>query len=390
MFGKIDAPLNDKLNNVKWGEFRVGDLFEVKTSKSIDEGKLLVSDVKCNNFIEFVGRTREKNGVKGYVPIGDLPPNEENVISVTQVGTITAHLRTHRWYASQNIFILRPKISCLFSLFVLTSIRKSLNSNFSDGYSNYPTLETLRNLIIILPISADNEIDYDFINTFVLNTEYDEINKLNTYLKTNTLNNCDLTEKEINVIDVFQSIKWKKYRIGDLFAKVKTKKVPYKAADLPTSPNEPFVLPCLTSSFNNQGLNYYTIRDNATILKNVISIPSNSDVYRAYFQSQEFTVLSDAYAIQWNYNDNALTPNQYLFMVLCINKITDLPIYSYKNKLGGWNIVKDKYIQLPLRNGNIDLNYMELLIQSLKKIMIKDVVEYANKKIAKTKEEVEE
>ena len=65
-------------------------------------------------------------------------------------------------------------------------------------------------------------------------------------------------------------------------------------------------------------------------MKHVISIPSNSDVYRAYYQSREFTVLSDAYAIRWKNEAEIITSNQYLFMVMCINKVTDLPIYSYK------------------------------------------------------------
>lgn len=142
------------------------------------------------------------------------------------------------------------------------------------------------------------------------------------------------------------------------------------------------MLPCLTSSFNNQGLNYFAPKDGATILKNVISIPSNSDVYRAYFQTNEFTVLSDAYAIHWNYNDIKLTPNQYLFCVQCINKVTDLTIYSYKNKLGGWNVVKNKYIKLPIKNGESDYKIMDALVSAVKKLVIKDVVLYLDSKIA--------
>lgn len=67
-------------------------------------------------------------------------------------------------------------------------------------------------------------------------------------------------------------------------------------------------------------------------------------------------------------------------MVMCINKITDLPIYSYKNKLGGWNVIKDKYILLPEKNGEIDFEFMHSFISALEKLAIKDVVEYANDK----------
>ena len=124
-------------------------------------------------------------------------------------------------------------------------------------------------------------------------------------------------------------------------------------------------------------------------MKDVITIPQNSDVYRAYYQSNEFTVLSDAYAMDWIYDDSKLTRNQYLFMVMCINKVTDLPIYSYKNKLGGWNVVKDKYILLPKTNGKIDLDFMNDFISAIIKLTIKDVVIYADKKINATKNVVE-
>lgn len=140
------------------------------------------------------------------------------------------------------------------------------------------------------------------------------------------------------------------------------------------------MLPCLTSSFQNQGLNYYAPKVGATIINNVISLPSNSDVYRAYYQSKDFTVLSDSYAIQWKLTEHKITPNQYLFMVMCINKVTDLPIYSYKNKLGGWNVVKRKQINLPQKNGKIDFDFMERLISAVRKRVIKDVVLYTDRK----------
>lgn len=110
----------------------------------------------------------------------------------------------------------------------------------------------------------------------------------------------------------------------------------------------------------------------ATILKNVISIPSNSDVYRAYYQPFEFTVLSDAYAIQWNMDERVLLPEQYLFFVSSINKVTNLPIYSYKNKLGGWNVVKDKWIQLPVEGEQINYELMKQVISALQKLVIQE------------------
>ena len=71
-------------------------------------------------------------------------------------------------------------------------------------------------------------------------------------------------------------------------------------------------------------------------------------------------------------------------MVTCINKVTDLPIYSYKNKLGGWNVVKNKEIILPINDcEQPDLAMMNNFINAIQKLLIKGVVEYTNNKLKK-------
>ena len=214
------------------------------------------------------------------------------------------------------------------------------------------------------------------------------IRELSAYLTVSGLSDTKLSESEEAELLQFKNLQWQEFRIGDLFSKVSTEKLPYKAGNLPKEPTHENTLPCLTSSFNNQGLNYFVPREGATILKDVISIPSNSDVYRAYYQSREFTVLSDAYAVQWNVRDTALSAKQHLFIVSCINKVTDLPIYSYKNKLGGWNVVQDKSILLPVKDGKPDYAAMDAFISAVQKLVIKDVVQYADTRIAATKKTV--
>ena len=223
------------------------------------------------------------------------------------------------------------------------------------------------------------------MESFIRELEEERIRELSAYLTVSGLADATLTANERYALECFDKLEWKEFRMGDLFDRVSTAKLPYKAADLPKEPTAENPLPCLTSSFMNQGLNYYVPKEKATVLKHVISIPSNSDVYRAYYQSNDFTVLSDAYAIRWNWNDKKISAQQYLFMVACINQVTDLPIYSYKNKLGGWNVVQDKYIMLPVRDGVPDYEAMQDFISAVQKLVIKDVVKYAGKKIGATK-----
>lgn len=157
---------------------------------------------------------------------------------------------------------------------------------------------------------------------------------------------------------------WGEVRIGDLFDKVNSAKLPYKARELPTEQTKECTLPALTSSFVNQGLSRFVPAAGATILSRVITIPSNSDVYRSYFHPHEFTVLSDAYAIRWNGPDE-ISDRAYVFLTICINKVTNLPLYSYKQKLGGWNVVRDKRIAVPICGDSLDFSLMESVVAEL-------------------------
>ena len=139
----------------------------------------------------------------------------------------------------------------------------------------------------------------------------------------------------------------------------------YKTKDLPSKITENYCLPALTAGIENQGLNNYVPSDGATVLKNVISISANgANTGATFYQSREFTVLQDAYAIQWIYNDNALTANQFLFITSCIAK-TIYGNYEWTNK-AGWERIKRNIIFLPqTSDSKIDFDFMESFIAEL-------------------------
>ncbi len=324
------------------------------------------------------------NGQKGFINEDEKFLNEGNTISFGQ-DTATMFYQETPYFTGDKIKILKAKdkrFNKKNAQFFLSTMMKSFSS-FSWGSSSF-NVNIIKKQKITLPI-LKNEIDFDFMESFIAELETERVSELESYLTATGLKDCELTEEEERAIKSFNEVEWKEYQMKYLFEKINTKKLPYKAKELPKEPTGKYILPCLTSSFMNQGLNYFAPKENATILENVISIPSNSDVYRAYFQSREFTVLSDAYAIKWIYDNRELSKNQYLFTVPCINEVTDLPKYSYKNKLGGWNVVRNKSISLPIKNNKPDYEFMETLISAIHKLVIKDVVLYANRKIDATK-----
>lgn len=310
---------------------------------------------------------------------------DKDTITIDMFGYAFFRQFKYKVVTHARVFSLVPKIKFSKTIgLVITSALGFLPTLF--GYENMCSWNKIKDFNIQLP-TKNGQIDFDFIESFVAELEAQRLAKLEDYLNITGLKDYKLKDVEISAIDNLKKVKWQELKIGDYFERVKTKKLPYKAKELPKEPTGEYILPVLTSSFMNQGLNYFAPKTGATIIKNVISIPSNSDVYRSYYQSREFSVLSDAYAIEWKDKNKNLSPNVYLFFVSCINKVTDLPIYSYKNKLGGWDVVKNKYIKLPVdSNGEIDFNYMENLTQAIKKLVIKDVVIYSDKKSKVTKD----
>jgi hypothetical protein len=381
----MNASLNEKLRNVEWGEYRIGDLFEIQPTKyyRLSNEEIITID----GTIPLVSNASVENGVMGFSNLGALNKGNSISCSDTTLGAETMFYQKSDYIGYQHIQSFTPKFEPFnqeIACFIISASHVA-TSNGQYDYGNKFNREAMRKTKIFLP-TKNNKIDFNFMEAFVAELEAERVAELAAYLKVSGLDNYELSSKEEQAIQNFENIEWKTFRMGALFEKIETKKLSYKAGDLPERMSGKYTLPCLTSSFQNQGLNYYVPREGATVLKDVISIPSNSDVYRAYFQSNEFTVLSDAYAIHWIYNDANLLPSQYLFMVSCINKVTDLPIYSYKNKLGGWNVVKNKFIQLPVKDGLPDYAFMEVLISAIKKLSIKDVVMYKERKIQATKD----
>ena len=354
----------------------------------IEQGRRLKKDDQQKGEIPFVMSGTTNQGMVGYIanPIASFPANS---ITVDIFGN--TFYRDYAFGAGDdtgvywNDDVQYPRRAMLF---MTALIGKSLEGKYSYGHK----LRSSQSLdfFISLPQTKSKKIDFTFMEHFVRELEESRLRELEAYLLATGLNDYLLTSNDHAILSQFVKLRWQEFRMEDLFERAETTKLPYNAKSLPKQPIGKNTLPCLTSSFMNQGLNYYVPREGATILNNVISIPSNSDVYRAYYQPDDFTVLSDAYAIRWKDKNVSIKPNQYLFMVACINKVTNLPIYSYKNKLGGWNVVKDKYIVLPATDDNQpDLAVMEQLIIVMQKIAIADVAKYTSQNLEATRQVIE-
>lgn len=340
--------------------------FDIQKTHINDRGDFVITAGLTNNGV--LGKTDVKAKIF-----------EANTITIDMFGSAFYRQFRYKMVTHARVFSLSPKfvMNVERGLFLTNSL-KFFESYF--GYENMCSWEKIKNLFICLPITLTGEIDFDFMEGFIRELEEERVRELKFYLDVTELKDYTMTASEQYALNSFDSFDWREYRIGNLFEKIKTNTLHYKAKELPSTAKTDFDLPALTAGIQNQGLNNFVPRKNATILKNVISISANgANTGATFYQSKEFTVLQDAYAINWVYSDEVLTDDKYLFFVGAIAK-TIYGNYEWTNK-AGWERIKNDKISLPTKKGEPDYDTMETFISAVKKLVIKDVVQYADNKI---------
>ena len=162
-----------------------------------------------------------------------------------------------------------------------------------------------------------------------------------------------------------------------MFRKAKVNTLKYKASQLPSFATKECPLPALTAGIQNQGLNNYVPIEGATILKNVITISANgANTGATFYQTKEFTVLQDSYAIEWIDQSVNLSDNDYLFIVGAISKAI-YGTYEWTNK-AGWERIKGNKIKLPMKNNIIDFDFMNSFVAELEALRVAELEAYLN------------
>lgn len=173
-----------KVDTREWGEFRVGELFEVKISKSVDKGGLEFAE---DGEYDFIGRTPLNNGIQGRLNKLKFEANQEGTYSIAQIGMHVCQYRERKWYASQNIFVLTPfaEKSHKANKFIATIITRYLDCAYGkDTYATYPTAKTLPHLKIKLPVDKTGQPDWAYMEEYMRKMERKTEGMLNQFVST--------------------------------------------------------------------------------------------------------------------------------------------------------------------------------------------------------------
>lgn len=193
--GKIDAPLDKKLQGVKWGEFKIGDLFEINPTKYYR----LQNDeiISQTGTIPLVSNSSTDNGVMGFSELKALNKGNTITCSDTTLGADTMYYQAIDFIGYSHIQHLVPKFSPFnkaIASIIISACRVSTSKKYD--YGNKFNREAMKNTTIHLPITTSGEIDFEFMESFIAELEAERIAELEAYLLATGLTDYILTAEE--------------------------------------------------------------------------------------------------------------------------------------------------------------------------------------------------
>ncbi|NOJ65356.1 restriction endonuclease subunit S [Helicobacter pylori H13-1] len=407
------GPLSSQLNAIKWGEFKLGDLFEIEKTLSFNKDALTQGQD-----YDYITRTSQNQGVLqtiGFVNAENLNPPFTWSLGLLQMDFF---YRKKSWYAGQFMRKITPK----------TEIENKINSRIAHYFTTLlnalkrPLLsvlvrdidKTFREQKIQLPLKPTaktqtlDDIDFNFMEKFIAELEQCRLAELEqcrlaeleAYLKATGLSNTTLSSDEENALNLFNGknsmggntpcgLTWQSFKLGDLFEVLSSKKIYHantiKIHDTQIENSYPYVVRAAT----NNGIKGFIIDDPTfTNEKNTLSFAQ--DTFTVFYQKQPYFTGNKVKILKPKF---AFKSPKILYFISAILQFILKPL-TWGLGSTAESIAEFKF-SLPLKPTantqtlkDIDFHFMCTFINALMKQTIQGVVQYSSAKIQATKEAI--
>ncbi len=336
---------------------------------------------------DYVTRTSQNQGIlqtTGFV----------NELNINSAGTWSLGLlqmdffyRNRKWYAGQFVRKIIPKHDLKLTSRVILYFSSLLNKQKLKLLSVLvrDVDETFKNIVINLPINENKEIDYNFIEAFIAELEAQRIAELEAqriaeleaYLSATGLKDYKLTVAEQSALETYASLEFKDFDITQIFTVKNTGNI--LSRDIVENSGD---TPYLCASADNNAVSSY-IDYNKDFIDSGNCVFIGGKTFVVTYQENDF-YSNDSHNLVLYPKENTYRDkiNQF-YLATCVNKSLKHK-YSWGDSISSTKIKKDK-ISLPVKDGEPNYEIMKDFISATQKLVIKDVVHFADSKIEATK-----
>lgn len=164
-------------------------------------GDFDIQQIHLNDKGEFVVRSGDNNcGIIGKTDI-DAKIIKENTITIDMFGSVYFRDFKFKMVTHARVFalhFLERELTREQGLFIVSQLFY-LKAKFS--YSNMASWKKVKDIKISLPINENEQIDFDFMESFIAELEAERVRELEAYLKATGLTDTTLTQAEQKAIE---------------------------------------------------------------------------------------------------------------------------------------------------------------------------------------------
>ena len=325
----------------------------------VDDGEIPVysSDTSNNGIIGYTNREAEF-----------IVSHENPIYLVFGDHTRSLNIVFHSFNVTDNVKVLSLKDS--YSIKILLYIISSWQKGVPNlGYSRHWSIA--KKVLFKVPVK-NGVIDFAFMENFIAELEAERIAELEAYLSATGLQDYLLTVEEEKALKEFDNWKFEEFTYQSIFNKIIQGRRLRKEDQI--SGTIPFVMAGTT----NTGVVNYISNPVASFPKNSITI----DIFgNTFYRNYDFGAGDDT-GVYWN-DKKQYSKEIMLYYTTTMNKSL-VGKFSFGKKLRSSQSLDFKMI-LPSTKGEPAYAYMEVFIKAVQKLVIKDVVQYAERKVAATR-----
>jgi len=378
--GKVDAPLNEKLEKVKWGEYKIAEVLEWQTQKEIDPLKLEELKDETEMIYPFYGQATINNGIISHHQLTNKVLNNKG-----GKPTILIHSNNQNIVYLETPFYLKDghgatsvlqseKLTKTNQMFIVAAIQKIIESKFS--YNNKATKIELKKTLVQLP-TRNGKIDFDFMESFIKDLEAEHIMKVKAYLSATGLKNYSLTVQEQQVLEDFEKgkIAFHGFNIEDLFEINPTKYYRLNNDDIIFENGR---VPLISNTSSENGVQGFSNLGSLNKGNTITCSDTTLGAETMFYQKDDFIGYSH---IQHFVPKIKPFNKSIAFVIIASSRVSTSKKFDYGTKFNRIAMNKTK-VQLPaIDHKKPNYVIMETIITAIQKMIIKEVVLYVERKL---------
>lgn len=347
---------------------RRGDVTNQLTLKESQEG------------INFVAQNDTNNGFVKTVSNDEYKVFKGNSIIIGRQTGI-AYYQANDFVTTDGVLVLEPlefDFNRYSGLFFTSVLLKQLQK---FGYTNTVSAQKLKELSLCLLYKIEGVkkvIDFNFIKKY--------IKTLEAYLTVTNLRDYHLTKNDEKVLDKFEKLSDTKSRVEELgvfrlsqLFNLSSSKKKFNANMIEFGGKFPYV----ARGDSNNGIRGY-ITEDVEFLNPANTISFGQDTATMFYQKEPYFTGDKIKVLRTK--EVELDRYKALYLITSLRK--SFSTFSWGSSSFNEKVLKETDVKVPIKNNQIDYRFMSDFIRAVEKLVIKDLVIWADKKIAATKEVV--